>query len=262
MSRNVRHTLRALVLFLTAAMLCVCSFSVAWADSALTDEKREQLEIYGNGLTDTIILLSDEEMDSYENSADSFTLSSMEAWKTSKDELGAYLPDAQTGDVTVVEKSGKYTVTVPRVFENADVNFVYIFDRTLNPTAITIDVKLPMGVTLVRALLNTIIGICTVFLVLIFLSFVISLLGKVPALLEGKTLGKVSEGKKKGAEVSAPAVTRAAAAPAPAPVYEEDDLALVAVITAAIEAYTGMPSGDGTGDTFVVRSIRRSRPRR
>lgn len=251
MKGNVKRALRAVCLLLTVALLGTAGLSTVYADG-LTEEKQQQLEIYGNGLTDTIILMTEEEMDSYENSADSFTLSSIEAWKSSKDELGALIPDAEAAPVTVTEKSGKYTVTVPRVFENANVNFVYLFDRTLNPTAITIDVKLPMGVTLVRALLNTVIGICTVFLVLLFLSFVIGQLGKVPALLEGK---------KKGAEV-APAPVRSAApaaAPASAPVYVEvsDDLALIAVITAAIEAYTGQKSGDD----FVVRSIRRSRAR-
>ena len=250
MSGNVKRALRAVCLLLAITLL---GTAVVYADDTLTEEKRQQLEIYGKGLTDTIILMDEAEMEEYENSADSFTVSSMEAWKTSKDELGAPLMDEDAGPVTVTEKSGKYTVTVPKLFEKANVNFVYIFDRALNPTAITIDVKLPMGTTLIRALLNTIIGICTVFLVLVFLSFVISQLGRVPALVEGK---------KKGAEVSpapvrsmpAPAVTAAAAV---APVEESDDLALVAAITAAIEAFTGKKSGDD----FVVRSIRRSRTR-
>ncbi|MBQ1493088.1 MAG: OadG family protein [Blautia sp.] len=252
MSGNVKRALRAVCLLLAITLL---GTSVVYADTALTEEKRQQLEIYGNGLTDTIILMDEAEMEEYENSADSFTVSSMEAWRTSKDELGAPIMDADAGEVTVTEKSGKYTVTVPRLFEKANVNFVYIFDRTLSPTAITIDVKLPMGVTIVHALLNTIIGICTVFLVLVFLSFVIAQLGKVPALVEGK---------KKGAEVSpapvrsaAPAAAPAAAATPAAVVEESDDLAIVAAITAAIEAFTGKKSGDD----FVVRSIRRSRPR-
>lgn len=183
MKGNIRRALRALCLLLVMGLLAASS--TVWAED-ISEEKRQQLEIYGNGLTDTIVLLTDEEMDSYENSADSFTLSSMEAWKSSKDELGALIPDADAGEVTVTEKNGKYTVSVPRVFEKANVNFVYLFDRTLNPTSITIDVKLPMGVTLIHALLNTVIGICTVFLVLLFLSFVIAQLGKVPALVEGK----------------------------------------------------------------------------
>lgn len=95
-----------------------------------------------------------------------------------------------------------------------------------------------------KAGLNTVIGMGTVFIVLIFISFIIGLLPKLTALVEGK-------GKKK--EVAAPAVP-VPVAPEPAAVEElADDLELVAVISAAIAAYTGASSDD-----FVVRSIRRS----
>jgi hypothetical protein len=61
-------------------------------------------------------------------------------------------------------------------------------------------------------------------------------------------------GKKKEAP-AAPAAAPKAAPAAPAAVEEElvDDLELVAVISAAIAAYTGTSS-----DGFVVRSIKRS----
>ncbi len=96
-----------------------------------------------------------------------------------------------------------------------------------------------------KAGLNTVIGMGTVFIVLIFISFVIALLPKLTALVEGK-------GKKK--EAAAPAAAPAPAVPEPAAVEElADDLELVAVISAAIAAYTGTSSDD-----FVVRSIRRS----
>lgn len=96
-----------------------------------------------------------------------------------------------------------------------------------------------------KAGLNTVIGMGTVFIVLIFISFIIGLLPKLTALVEGK-------GKKK--EVTAPAAAPAPAVPEPVAAEElADDLELVAVISAAIAAYTGTSSDD-----FVVRSIRRS----
>lgn len=97
-----------------------------------------------------------------------------------------------------------------------------------------------------KAGLNTVIGMGTVFIVLIFISFVIALLPKLTAVVEGR-------GKKKE-KAAAPAAAPAPVA-APAAVEEElaDDLELVAVISAAIAAYTGTSSDD-----FVVRSIRRS----
>ena len=87
----------------------------------------------------------------------------------------------------------------------------------------------------------------TVFVILVFISLVIALLPKFTAMIE-------NAGKKKEAPAPAP---KAAPAPVAAPVAAEeelvDDLELVAVISAAIAAYTGSSS-----DGFVVRSIKRS----
>lgn len=102
---------------------------------------------------------------------------------------------------------------------------------------------------LVRALTNTVLGMGTVFIVLIFIAFLISLLPKLTKAIE-------SIGKKKE-----PSVPVSVPAPAPAVIAEDeeaeeelvDDLELVAVITAAIAASEGVPA-----DGFVVRSIRKS----
>lgn len=102
---------------------------------------------------------------------------------------------------------------------------------------------------------NTGIGMGTVFLVLIFISFIISLLKYVP-----KLLGKKEEEKKekKAPAPAAPAESPAAGTPA---VREEDDAELIAVITAAIQAAqkeTGTYTTDSK-DKLIVRSIRRVR---
>lgn len=96
-----------------------------------------------------------------------------------------------------------------------------------------------------KALMNTLIGMGTVFLVLIFISFIISLF---------KYINKTDTKKAVVAEV--PTLIP------PAPVIEEteeleeelvDDTELVAVITAAIAAYAGTSS-----EGFQVRSIKRA----
>lgn len=107
--------------------------------------------------------------------------------------------------------------------------------------------------TMPEALINTALGMGTVFLVLILISFVIYLLKFVPGLLDGSS-------KKK--EENAPAVTLA---PAPAPTSTQapavpepaDDTQLVAVITAAV--YSAMEQ-EGTSvpvDGLVIRSIKK-----
>ncbi len=133
----------------------------------------------------------------------------------------------------------------------------------MNPTSVTIDVKLPMGVTLSRAALNTVMGIGIVFIILVFLSFVISLLKFIPGLVGGKK--QEAPAPVKSAPKAAPKAAPAPAAPA------ADDQALIAVIAAAVAAAEGTtpdqvriagiyPAGS-TGEGFYARPIRRANRR-
>lgn len=207
---------------------------------AVTEEAtlESQLILNAEGLTETIIPLTDEEITLYMESGDPFTESAMSAWMTSKEELGAFVALTET-EVEVDEE--EYTITVNADFEAVDAEFVYHFNEKEGFTSVAINALYPMSVNMQRAGLNTLMGMGTVFLVLIFLSFLISLFKYVPGLLEGK--------KK---EAPAPA---AAPAPVAAPVVEEvaDDTELIAVIAAAIAAAEGAATTDG----FVVRSIRK-----
>ena len=104
-----------------------------------------------------------------------------------------------------------------------------------------------------NALMNTLMGMGTVFVVLIFISLIISLFVYVPkieAMLKGE--------KKQEQTVASDRVPYA-----PPVIEEEDDEelvedeALVAVIMAAIMAYQGGESN--STDKLVVRSIRRAK---
>ena len=96
--------------------------------------------------------------------------------------------------------------------------------------------------------MNTVMGLGTVFVILIFLIFVISLFKYIPGLVEGK---KKESAPAPAAAAPAPVV----AAPVAEPAVEDvtDDGELIAVIAAAIAASEGKTSTDG----FVVRSIRK-----
>lgn len=106
-----------------------------------------------------------------------------------------------------------------------------------------------------QAGMNTLLGMGTVFIVLIFISFIISLFKFLPALFAKKP--KIEDLKK---EESKPAAPAKAAAPAPVAGNLMNDAELVAVITAAIYAAEGQ-AGNGavSKDKLVVRSIRRAR---
>ncbi len=192
-------------------------------------------------MTSVIIGMTDEEMEQNIQYGEGFSKTAVEAWKGVKEELGERKSDAET-TVTVEEGEDKTYIATQNVqFEKHDADFVYTFDQNMTPTELAINVNYPMSVTLERAGLNTLMGLGTVFLMLIFLSLVISLFKYIP-----------NGSKKKPVEEVAPAPVRAAA-PEPEYVEETDDQELVAVIAAAIAAAEGT-----TPDGFVVRSIRRA----
>lgn len=228
-----------------AAVVCAASLTVSGAvivaaDSEIDETVKTQLITTAEGLTDAIIPLSDEEIASYMESADEFTVQAVTSWDSAKEEVGEL---KEAGDAEVEFDDEQYTVTVPVEFEKVDANFVYVFDEEGMPTGMTVDVQYPLSVTLQRAGLNTLMGLGTVFVMLIFLSFVISLFKFIPGLVEGK--------KKEAPAAPAPVPVPA---PAAAPVVEDvtDDTELIAVIAAAIAASEGTST-----DGFVVRSIRK-----
>lgn len=96
-----------------------------------------------------------------------------------------------------------------------------------------------------KALMNTLIGMGTVFLVLIFISYIISLF---------KYINQTDVKKTIEAEPT-PVIPAASAVEEMEELEEElvDDMELVAVITAAIAAYAGTSS-----EGFQVRSIKRA----
>ena len=101
---------------------------------------------------------------------------------------------------------------------------------------------------MVKAALNTIIGIGTVFIVLILISFIISLFGYIPKIQAW------FENRKKKEDVKEESIDNTIAQIVEMEeVDAADDLELVAVIAAAIAASEGAASTDG----FVVRSVRK-----
>lgn len=97
--------------------------------------------------------------------------------------------------------------------------------------------------------INTLIGVAVVFVALLFISYVISLF-KYISVFEKKRAAK----KARKAVQEEPAVEEVPAAEETA--SETDDLELIAVITAAIQAYEEAQGNAVAGD-LVVRSIRK-----
>lgn len=159
-----------------------------------------------------------------------------------------------TGDVTAkvddkeiiieIEVTGVKKDAIAQIIVSNDM-FMKLESAALNPTA-------SFGEGMQKAALNTLIGMGTVFVVLILISGIISAFSLIPKIQAKMAKKKVA----KPAAVETPGVDKAVAQ-----IVEQeavtanltDDLELVAVIAAAIAASEGAVSTDG----FVVRSIRR-----
>ena len=143
------------------------------------------------------------------------------------------------------------TITVKFQFsgenENGSVELIFTNDIYLAMTSCTLNMDETKGELMGRAALNTLLGMGTVFVVLILISLIISVFSLIPKMQE-----KLA---KKEAPAQAPSPAPVAAAPVVEAAEEElaDDTELVAVIAAAIAAYEGT-SVEG----FQVRSIRRA----
>lgn len=150
------------------------------------------------------------------------------------------------GTATSVVDDDSIIVTIPVKGEkgNGSVELIFTNDIYLQMTSCTLNLDQTKGQLMTRAALNTLLGMGTVFVVLILISLIISAFGVIPKI-------QASFAPKKAEITPAPAPVPAA------PVVEEEDLSddmeLVAVIAAAIAAYEGT-SVEG----FQVRSIRRA----
>ena len=142
--------------------------------------------------------------------------------------------------------NGKIEVSADAKFENRDAVISFMFDSEEKLESMTVSANMETGEILKKAGLNTVLGMGTVFSVLILIAFIISLFKFIPAI-------QAAFAKKPGTEE---VKSVSPAVPVPAPVAETaaetDDTELIAVISAAIAAAEGTDT-----DGFIVRSIRR-----
>lgn len=179
--------------------------------------------------------------------------SAFESWKKAVEEIGGIKEIAGVTENTMkvmyiqgqtVPVEGMIVVKINGKTHDALMEIMYE-KGTL--TSISTNTVYSFGENMKNAGLNTLLGMGTVFCVLILICFIISAFGLIP-----KLQAKLSR-KNKDAETKTAAMDNTIAQIAE---KEElsDDLELAAVIAAAIAASEGAASTDG----FVVRSIRRA----
>ncbi len=177
---------------------------------------------------------------------------SINSFSSAVDTIGSVV---SYGTPETVVKDDEIIVTIPveGTNKNGSAEVIYSTKRFLSVESCGINAEMSTQDILTKATLNTLIGMGTVFVVLILIMAIIYMFGIIP-----KIEKKIAD-KKAGKQETAKAETPAAAAPVAAPVAQNltDDYELVAVIAAAIAASEGAASTDG----FVVRSIRRANRR-
>lgn len=167
----------------------------------------------------------------------------LDSWTKALPDIGDY-KQVIGSEATIDDEQAIVNVTIEGTKHNA---IVEVIMGEENYVSITTNVQYSFGEMMIKAALNTLMGMGTVFAVLILISLLISCFNFIP-----KIQAKFSAKEKAPVQTAAPAPV--AAAPVAVEENLTDDLELVAVISAAIAASEGAVSTDG----FVVRSIRRA----
>lgn len=170
-----------------------------------------------------------------------------------KEEVGEFKSADETSS-NIVEGSDFVKYEEMLEFEKGIVKFSVTFDENsidnkYMPEVLAAEIQMTVGQKMEKAALNTVFGMGFIFLVLIFISLVISALSLIPKMLSKKEAEK--------ATAAGPVVQ--AASPVVSPAVSGTDLSaeeITAVITAAIMAYTA-DHAETPADGLVVRSIRR-----
>lgn len=206
----------------------------------VTEEEAKQM---ADQIIGEIIDMIDQGMDEYY--ASDATLSAIfSSWNSTIEEIGNF---KEVTDYEVKSSSDQVEIIASIVCENGDGTVDIVLDENLQISSVTTEATKTFGELMKGAALNTLLGMGTVFVVLILIIIIISAFSIIPKI--EAAMGKKKSGKADGAAAVEKAVVQIEK-------NEElsDDLELVAVIAAAIAASEGAASTDG----FVVRSIKRA----
>jgi len=250
-------SLLGLVLILVLGMFTGCG------KSETTEYDQAALEQYADFILQNFSAMSPEQMESFQDmseleldltlinagvpiSGENF-LTMMDAWNAALEECGTFI---DRGDYTMEVTNDGPVLNAEVNFSDRDAAVEFAFDDKGSMESLTVSAEYTTGEILQKAGLNTVLGMGTTFVVLIFLSFIIWLLKYIPVL--EKKFRKSPETAAVPAAAPAPVQTAPIAGETPEGPDAADDTELAAVIAAAVAAAEGT-SPDG----FVVRSIKR-----
>ncbi len=239
-------------------LLCVLVMALSFvgcSEEKVSNTTKETLEQSAEVFIGSFSQMADEDLESFKTVSDfqlnyimmsnylpvtgENFLAIINSWQAAEAECGEYVGH---GNYVVEATNDGYEVSTEAEYKNRKATILFVFDENMNVESMDVSAKFSMGEVLTKAGLNTLLGMGTVFVVLIFLAFLISLMKYIPVLMS------FFEKKDKEAEAKEVVQTEAVAETAEL----TDDLEIIAVITAAIAAQEGTST-----DGFVVRSIKR-----
>ena len=257
-------------LALTCAIACLLGMTACGSETTLTDYEQYKINSVINitetklipimqaisSNDETIEVLNEytaDEVESVVSQAYSLNveghafISAIDSFQSTYDEIGGFgeITDASAvidGDQIVV------TVDVKGPDKDAQAEVVFSNDFFYRLESASLNTVSTMGDSMARAGLNTLLGMGTVFAILILISLIISSFSLISKAQNAMKKKKEEASKNSGIDNAVAQIAQQEESPA-----QEDDCELVAVIAAAIAASEGATSTDG----FVVRSIKR-----
>lgn len=233
------------ILGVITCMVGLCACGQEEAKTSTAGESDEALIQYGETTVQQMdMIVSQGAVEQY--ASDPVIYNGLLDWQNALEDIGNF-EGTNGGTVDIGDEEIVISINILGSDHDAVMDIVFAADMSAYE-GISTNVKYSTSENMGRAAMNTLIGMGTVFVVLIIISLIISAFGLIP-----KFEAKMKKSKEQAAPVQP---VKAAPVAAPAAVEEElsDDTELVAVIAAAIAAYEGSGSTDG----FVVRSIRKS----
>lgn len=228
-------------LLVLGMITCIFGLTACQKEEVITENygvTEEQAAEYGKGLIETIndIVLY-QEMEQY--ASEEVIYAALENYASALKDMGDY----QSVDRYTVTYDDGIIIDLEVSGSLRDATVQIILDEELLLVGISTNVVYSFGEMMAKAGLNTLMGMGTVFMVLILISLLIS------------SFSLISSFQKKKDKKAQNSVSAADKAIEQIIEKEElnDNLELAAVIAAAVAAYEGAASSDG----YVVRSIKR-----
>lgn len=259
---RMKHWIRKAVLGLCLAVsfgaLTACSSSEN-TTVTIDPAQKQTLEQFGEQQMEALGAMSAEDIQKSiaqaEHDKNAILYNGLTNYLNSQDRLGAFV---SVDSVEASEDEDGYSIAIVATFEQRKLDLTLGFDEDMTAyTEMTFSPEYSMSEKMTDAAGNLLLGMGSVFVILIFIAWIISLF---------KYVNKI--GQKKSPEAAAP---KKAAAPAPAaapaavpaaPALSGAELeAVIAAAIAAYEAENGTEDGFVPGPTLnnglVVRSIRK-----